>query len=144
MSLCFIAAGQLRAESALCCAPGHMLVCKCWTCPLNVYLAVSNLVNISNSPKQVWNKTLTWISALLILNTRQCPANLFHMFLIHRFNHFWLTSQSESCIMLLATSGNECIIQNGKRKEVNVLLLGSRPLNDPTRSCSAYFHWCSH
>lgn len=66
------------------------------------------------------------------------------MFLIHSLNYFWFTTQSELCVMLLATSGNVCITQNGKRKEVNVLFLGSRPLNDPTRSCSAYFHWCSH
>jgi len=42
-------------------ATGHVLVCKCWTCHLNVYVAVFDLWNISYTPKQyllilIWSR----------------------------------------------------------------------------------------
>lgn len=127
--LYFIAAGQLRAESAHCSASGYMLVCKCWKCPLNIYMAMCLILGIfqtlpSKSGTELLLEYQPYLSCtqkkMMMKKKTMSNKSVSYVF-VHRLNHFWFTSRSESWVMHLVTSGNVCIFQNGKKKEVNLV-----------------------
>lgn len=97
-------------------ASGHVLVCKCWTCNFNFYMAMCLIFGIFHtlpSKSGTKLKCRPYLSETEKKDTRQCPTNLFNMSLIHRLNRFWFPSHSESCHFRECVHPSEW--QDGKR-----------------------------